>query len=105
VPVSLGSIAVNFIGEPHAVHCGPWFCVSSNGIASVRCSKFSGKPAGCFGIDGIGFNDVYLNLIALRTLEQPVFETNWPRRNTLQHHPRLATLATGPLNGGQDLLN
>jgi hypothetical protein len=25
----LGSIAVNFIGEPQAVHCGPWFCVSS----------------------------------------------------------------------------
>jgi hypothetical protein len=28
-PVALGSIAVNFIGEPQAVHCGPWFCVSS----------------------------------------------------------------------------
>jgi hypothetical protein len=28
-PNALGSIAVNFIGEPHAVHCGPWFCVSS----------------------------------------------------------------------------
>jgi hypothetical protein len=27
--VSLGSIAVNRIGEPQAVHCGPWFCVSS----------------------------------------------------------------------------
>jgi len=25
----LGSIADNFIGEPQAVHCGPWFCVSS----------------------------------------------------------------------------
>jgi hypothetical protein len=24
-----GSIAVNLIGEPQAVHCGPWFCVSS----------------------------------------------------------------------------
>jgi hypothetical protein len=28
-PVLLGSIAVNFIGEPQAAHCGPWFCVSS----------------------------------------------------------------------------
>jgi hypothetical protein len=28
-PTALGSIAVNFIGDPHAVHCGPWFCVSS----------------------------------------------------------------------------
>jgi hypothetical protein len=25
----LGSIAVNLVGEPQAVHCGPWFCVSS----------------------------------------------------------------------------
>jgi hypothetical protein len=28
-PNVLGSIAVNLIGEPQAVHCGPWFCVSS----------------------------------------------------------------------------
>jgi hypothetical protein len=28
-PVLLGSIAESFIGEPQAVHCGPWFCVSS----------------------------------------------------------------------------
>jgi hypothetical protein len=32
-PNVLGSIAVNLIGEPQAVHCGPWFCVSS-----MRCS-------------------------------------------------------------------
>jgi hypothetical protein len=24
-----GSIAINLIGEPQTVHCGPWFCVSS----------------------------------------------------------------------------
>src|ERR1700693_2903983 len=28
-PNELGSIAVKLIGEPQAVHCGPWFCVSS----------------------------------------------------------------------------
>jgi hypothetical protein len=28
-PNVLGSIAVNLIGEPQAVHCGPWFCISS----------------------------------------------------------------------------
>jgi len=28
-PKVLGSIAVNLMGEPQAVHCGPWFCVSS----------------------------------------------------------------------------
>jgi hypothetical protein len=32
-PLSLGSIAVSFIGDPHAVHCGPWFCASSMGFA------------------------------------------------------------------------
>src|ERR1700675_3265598 len=32
-PNVLGSIAANLIGEPQAVHCGPWFCV-----ASIRCS-------------------------------------------------------------------
>jgi hypothetical protein len=26
-PNVLGSIAVNLIGEPQAVHCGPWLCV------------------------------------------------------------------------------
>lgn len=28
-PPKLGSIAASFIGEPQAVHCGPWFCASS----------------------------------------------------------------------------
>jgi hypothetical protein len=28
-PAPPGSIAVNFIGEPQAVRCGPWICVSS----------------------------------------------------------------------------
>jgi hypothetical protein len=41
----LGSIAVSFIGEPQAVHCGPWFCISS-----IRCSLSSAnqcsKPIG-----------------------------------------------------------
>lgn len=33
-PKELGSIAVNFIGEPQVVHCGPWFCTSSMGFPS-----------------------------------------------------------------------
>jgi hypothetical protein len=28
-PNAPGSTAVSFIGEPQAVHCGPWFCLSS----------------------------------------------------------------------------
>jgi hypothetical protein len=30
----LGSIAASFMGEPQAVHCGPWFCASSMGYFS-----------------------------------------------------------------------
>ena len=33
-PGMLGSIAVNLMGEPQAVHCGPWFCASSMGYFS-----------------------------------------------------------------------
>jgi hypothetical protein len=28
-PSPPGSMAVSFIGEPQAVHCRPWFCLSS----------------------------------------------------------------------------
>jgi hypothetical protein len=46
-PIWLGSIAVSFMGEPQAVHCGPWFCVSS--IASLpqfgALSSTSSQPA------------------------------------------------------------
>jgi hypothetical protein len=34
--VSLGSMALNVMGEPQAVHCGPWFCLSS----MCRSSQF-----------------------------------------------------------------
>ena len=30
-PGMLGSIAASLMGEPQAVHCGPWFCASSMG--------------------------------------------------------------------------
>ena len=36
----LGSTAVNFIGEPHAVHCGPWFCLSSMTLPLPVMRKF-----------------------------------------------------------------
>jgi hypothetical protein len=78
-PVLLGSMAESFIGEPHAVHCGPWFCLSSMTSASVRRSEFSGKPSGRRRFEGIGCNDGYFNLIALAAFEQSVLETNWSR--------------------------
>jgi hypothetical protein len=42
LPYMLGSIAVNFIGESHAVHRGPWFahraCVVPVGRERCRLS-------------------------------------------------------------------
>jgi hypothetical protein len=64
-PGLLGSIAVNFISEPQAVHCGPWFCASSIVVLpSVRRSEFSGEPTGRIQFDGIGCSDAYLDVIA-----------------------------------------
>ena len=103
-PNVLGSIAVNFIGEPQAVHCGPWFWVSSMGVASVRCCQFTGKPAGCVRFEGIGCGDVQLDVIAFGAFEQPVFETDRTRRNAFQHHPRLAAGTARALISGQELL-
>ena len=39
----LVSIATNLMGEPQAVHCGPWFCVSSMGYFS-EISAQPGAP-------------------------------------------------------------
>ena len=39
-PGMLGSIAASLMGEPQAVHCGPWFCASSMG----QSSEISAQP-------------------------------------------------------------
>jgi hypothetical protein len=105
-PKAPGSIAVSFMGEPQAVHCGPWVCLSSMACApSVRRSEFSGEPTSRARFEGIRCSDVYLDVIALGAFEQPVFETNRARRNAFQHHPLLATGTARALNGGgQELL-
>jgi uncharacterized protein (DUF4415 family) len=103
LPVQLGSIADNFMGEPQAVHCGPWFCLSSMALPSVWRSEFPGKPTGRLRCDGVGCNDVDFHVIAPGAFEQPVFETKWPRRNAFQHHPRLAAGTARALNSGQEL--
>ena len=103
-PVQLGSIAESFIAEPQAVHCGPWFCLSSMVLPSVRSPEFARKPTGYLGCEGIRCNDVDLNVIALRTLEQPLFETSWPRCHALQHHPRLAARTARAFDVREELL-
>lgn len=92
------------MGEPQAVHCGPWLCLSSMVLPSSRGPEFARKPTGHLGCEGIGCNDVHLNVIALWTFEQPVFETNRPRCHAFQHHPRLAAGTARAFNGREELL-
>lgn len=92
------------MGEPQAVHCGPWFCLSSMDVALVRCSEFSGKPSDRLRLEGIRRNDADRHVIASGAFEQAVLEPDRPRRHTLQHHPRLAVETARALNSGQKLL-
>jgi hypothetical protein len=79
-PKAPGSIAVSFMGEPQAVHCGPWVCLSSMACApSVRRSEFSGEPTSRARFEGIRCSDVYLDVIAIGAFEQPVFESDRAR--------------------------
>jgi len=41
----LGSIALNLIGEPQAVHWGPWFCVSSICFAPLSSAPWVPQQA------------------------------------------------------------
>jgi hypothetical protein len=72
-------MADSFIGEPQAVHCGPWFCLSSMVLPSVRCFEFTGEPSNRPRFERVGCDDIDLNVIALGAFEQPVFETDWTR--------------------------
>jgi hypothetical protein len=42
-------------------------------------SEFAGKPTGSVRCEGIGCNDVDLNVIAFGAFEQPAFEADWAR--------------------------
>jgi hypothetical protein len=89
-PNALGSIAVNLIGEPQAVHCGPWFCVSSMVAPSVRSPEFPGKPSYESRLHRVARNDFVLYEVALRTLEPSMLKAHGTRTNARQHHARRA---------------
>src|ERR1700675_565142 len=89
-PNVLGSIAVNLIGEPQAVHCGPWFCVSSIVASSVRSPEFPGKPPDGSRFHRVARNDFVLYGAALGTLEPAMLEADWTRTDARQHHARRA---------------
>jgi len=104
-PHMLGSIAVNFIGESQAVHCGPWFCASSM-CWSPQLGALSSpsKPSGSVRIERVRCSDPSLNVIAPGALKQPVFKANWSWWNPFQHHTRLAAGTARTFNRGQQLL-
>jgi hypothetical protein len=73
-PDVLRSIAINRIGEPQAVHCKPWFCVSEHNAPSVRRHQLHGKAS-----SGSRFHEVahYAPLLygsAVGAIEQPTLK-------------------------------
>jgi hypothetical protein len=97
-PNVLGSIAVNLIGEPQAVHCGPWFCVSSMVAPSVRSPEFPGKPPYVSRFHRIARNDFVLYVVALRTFEPAMLKAHRTRANARKHHARRAAGTARALN-------
>jgi hypothetical protein len=89
-PNVLGSIAVNLIGEPQAVHCGPCFVCRACVAPSVRSPEFPGKPPHGRRFHGVARNDFVLYEVALRTLEPSMLKTHRTRTNARQHHARRA---------------
>src|SRR5258707_2392466 len=85
-PNVLGSIAANLIGEPQAVHCGPWFCVSSMATPSVRGPEFPGKPPYINRLHTVGRNGFGLYGVALRALEPAMLKSHRTRANARKHH-------------------
>ena len=100
-PNALGSIAVNLIGEPQAVHCGPWFCVSSMVAPSVRSPEFPGKPPYVGRLHRIARNNFVLCGVALRTFEPAMLKAHGPWANARKHHARRAVRTARALDGGE----
>ena len=98
-PNALGSIAVNLIGEPQAVHSGPWFCVSSMVAPSVRSPEFPSKPPQVSRLHGIGRNDLVLYVVALRTFEPAILKGHGTMDNARKHHARRAARTARALDG------
>jgi hypothetical protein len=94
----LGSITDNFIGEPQAVHCGPWFCLSSMALLSVWRSKFADKPTGSFfGFHRIDkLDNALVNVVTSGTLERSNVKAGGARGNAGQHSSCLARWAKWP---------
>jgi hypothetical protein len=71
---------------------------------SIRCSEFASEPTGRFRIERVRYNNADLNVIALGAFEQSLFEPHRSRRDTFQHHSRLAMRTARALNTCQEKL-
>jgi hypothetical protein len=74
------------MGEPQAVHCGPWFCLSSMVTPSIRSPEFPGKPPQVSRLHGIGRHDLVLHVVALGTLEPAILKGHGTMDNAREHH-------------------
>ncbi len=89
----------NLIGEPQAVHCGPWFCVSSMCcLPSGRSPEFPGKPPYVSRFHGVARDDRVLYGVALRTFEPAMLKAHGTRTNARKHHARRAARTARVLN-------
>jgi hypothetical protein len=79
-------------------------CIEHALLLSDRRSEFTREPTGRFRFQRVRRNDANLDVIAFGAFEQPLFETNRSRRDSLQHHSRPATRTAKALNSGQEWL-
>jgi hypothetical protein len=54
-------------------------CIEHALLLSVRRSELTSEPTGRFRFQRVRCNDAYLDVIAFRAFEQPLFETNRSR--------------------------
>ena len=89
----LGSIAVNLMGEPHAAHSGPWFCLSSITIPS--CLARGGllgsmlnrrSQSGTHPLHRMGLGDDLIDVIAVDALKRAPLESETRRLDACQDH-------------------
>jgi hypothetical protein len=93
-------MAESFIGEPQAVHAGPWFCVSSMCQPPVRRPEFASKPSHHGSrFHRVAGNEFVLYGGALRAFEQPMLKADWTRIDARKHHARRTVRTTRALDG------
>jgi hypothetical protein len=104
----LGSIAASFMGEPQAVHSGPWFCASSMGYFSEISVQpgVPGSPASqpaALDLKGSDAMTLISTRLHLGHSNNRCSKPIGPGEMRSQHHSSSAMRTAKALNGGQGL--